>query len=84
MQLMHWLLAKLARTDFSRALWYAAATAEPPPSVLPERPTPAWQSTFTPVMPAECCVVCAHERSACPETVLDCLCTAYSLAAHRA
>ena len=55
MQLMHWLLPKLARTDFSRALWYVAATAEPPPSVLPDKPTPAWQSTLTPVMPAERC-----------------------------
>ena len=55
MQLMHWLLAKLASTDFSKALWYEAATAEPPPSVLPDRPTPAWQSTLTPVMPAQHC-----------------------------
>ena len=53
MQFMHWFPPKFAMTDFSSALWYFAATAEPPPSVLPDRPTPAWQSTLTPVMPAQ-------------------------------
>ena len=41
MQLMHWLPVKCVSTDFSSASWYLAATAEPPPRVLPDRPTPA-------------------------------------------
>ena len=41
MQLMHWLPVKCVSTDFSSASWYFAATVEPPPSVLPDRPTPA-------------------------------------------
>ncbi len=52
MQLIMALLGKWRAMESSSAAWYRAATAGPPPRRLPIRPTPAWQSTFTPVMPA--------------------------------
>ena len=52
MQLMQWLPGKWRAMDSSSAAWKPAASRGPPPQRLPIMPTPAWQSTFTPVMPA--------------------------------
>ena len=53
MQLMAWLPGKWVRMESSSAPWKAAATAGPPPRLLPISPMPAWQSTFTPLTPAQ-------------------------------
>ena len=53
MQLMQWLPGKWSATESSSAAWYSLPTEGPPPSALPARPMPAWQSTLTPVMPAQ-------------------------------
>ena len=53
MQLMQWLPGKCAATESSSAPFRCSAACGPPPSVLPASPTPAWQSTFTPLMPAK-------------------------------
>jgi hypothetical protein len=52
MQLMAWLPAKLAAIEFSRAVCTRRAVEGPPPTRLPTKPTPAWQSTLTPLIPA--------------------------------
>lgn len=53
MQLMQWLPGKCAATESSSAPFRCSAACGPPPSVLPASPTPAWQSTFTPLMPVK-------------------------------
>ena len=54
MQLMQLLPGKCSATEASRARWYVAESAAPPPMLgaAPIISTVDWQSTFTPLMPA--------------------------------